>query len=76
MKISLKAFIVFQIGIMLLLGIIYYIFINPHIKACPHKNSNCANTILCECDYLMCDCIYKDENGINRIIECPNNKKK
>ncbi|MDD2208589.1 MAG: hypothetical protein PHG03_03985 [Bacilli bacterium] len=69
---SIKKFIILQLGIMLMI-FFGYALILPQIKSDCSKIDLCTGTISCDCENELCLCKYYDEDGNIKDVECPNN---
>ncbi|MDD4187677.1 MAG: hypothetical protein PHX04_02810 [Bacilli bacterium] len=71
-NISLMKFIIFQLGLMLII-FFGYALILPKIKSACSEVDLCSQIISCDCENEKCICKYYDEDGKVLDIECPNN---
>ena len=58
------------------LGVLFTTLIWPNIKSTIERNTNCNQTISCDCKggNKTCDCKYLDKNGIEQDVKCPASK--
>lgn len=68
-NISLKNFIIFQLGLMLII-FFGYALILPKIKYVCTDVNLCSQTISCDCENEICQCKYYDEGNNILDIEC------